>query len=348
LPAHWASGGLTGVIDEPCLRAWVRHDFGIDLTGLEKVHHGADSNADLWRGVSAQGDSYAIKLSGGGTAAGLIVSAELVRHGLAGVPAPSRTVDGRLWSERDDRRLSLVPWVSDERAYDGRTTAAHWRAFGDLLAGLHGTAVTEELARVLPRETHTHDKQSAITRALDHRLRGVTAGDDPLVRTVAREWFGADLVSTVLQPADALGAELRRREDLPYSICHADPHQGNLLLGKEGEVWLIDWDDVILAPRERDLMFVIGGVFGHPNEDQLRWFFEGYGEVRVDPARLAYYRCVRALEDVGAFAADVLNSEGDDRAEALAIVQGGLSPNGLVALAQSSVRALGSRLHPGA
>lgn len=329
------------------LRDWVIEDFGIELARMEMVHFGADSDAHLWRGVSPRGDSYAVKLSGGGTAAGLLVSAELVRNGVPGVPPPLRTLDGRLWSARDGRRLSLVPWVSDERAYDGGTTAAHWKAFGELLAGLHWTPITDELARVLPRETHTHEKQAALTRALDQRLRGVTERDDALAQTVAREWLAADLVSTVLEPADALAAQLRRLGQMPYVICHADPHLGNLLLGKEGEVWLIDWDDVILAPRERDLMFVIGGVFGHPSHEQLRWFFDGYGEVRVDPARLAYYRCVRALEDVADFAAEVLNPEGD-RASALEAVQSGLSPNGLVPLAQSSVRALRSRLDPGA
>src|SRR5262245_43370467 len=156
------------------LREWVSADFGVDLTRLEMVHFGADSDAHLWRGTSARGDSFAVKLSGGGTAAGLIVSAELVRHGVAGVPAPRRTVDGRLWSDRDGRRLSLVPWVSDTRAYDGGTTASHWKAFGELLAGLHGMAVTDELARVLPRETHTHEWQAVLTHALDRRLRGVT------------------------------------------------------------------------------------------------------------------------------------------------------------------------------
>jgi spectinomycin phosphotransferase len=323
------------------MREWVRQDFGIDLTEIQMVHYGADSNAQTWRGDGAPGGSYAVKLSGGGTAAGLIVCAELVRNGVAGVPAPVRTVHGRLWSIRDGHRLSLVPWVSDERAFDGDTTAAHWTAYGRLLASLHATVVTEELARVLPRETHTHEKWSTLTRAIEQRLRAVTARDDQLVQSLADHWLAADLQSTVLEPADTLGAELRRRPDTPSVICHADPHLGNLLLGKEGEVWLIDWDDVILAPRERDLMFVIGGVFGRLNDQQLRWFFDAYGPVEIDPVRLAYHRCVRALEDVADFARQVLDGEAD-RAEALAIVRGVFSPDGLVHLAQSSARALSS------
>jgi len=33
--------------------------------------------------------------------------------------------------------------------------------------------------------------------------------------------------------------------------CHGDPHLGNLLIGADHDVWLIDWDDAFTAPRER-------------------------------------------------------------------------------------------------
>jgi hypothetical protein len=46
---------------------------------------------------------------------------------------------------------------------------------------------------------------------------------------------------------------------------------------------IVDWDDPVLAPRERDLMFVGAGVGGAWNrEDESAAFYRGYGPVTVD------------------------------------------------------------------
>jgi spectinomycin phosphotransferase len=308
---------------------WVRQDFDIDLVSAHPAHHGADSAADVWRGFGADGSSYAVKLSGGGSAAGLIVCASLVLGGVHGIPRPIPTADGRLWSDREGARLSLAPWVSDERAFDGNTTAAHWTAYGTLLSGLHRLPVSDELGHVLPRETHTHERIAALTRDIDARLK--QPADDPLVQTLATQWFRSGVLG-VLERADVLGAALRNRTDLPDVICHADPHLGNLLIGPGGEVWLIDWDDVVLAPPERDLMFILGEIFGGMSEEEQRLFFDAYGDVQVDPDRLAYYRAVRTLEDAVGSAAEVLDVDGrtdQEREEALEIACGVLSlPHG--------------------
>jgi spectinomycin phosphotransferase len=68
----------------------------------------------------------------------------------------------------------------------------------------------------------------------------------------------------------------------------------------------VDWDETILAPRERDLMFVIGGISSKlvgPREEAL--FFQGYGATTVEPLALAYYRYVWAVGDIGAYGAEV-------------------------------------------
>jgi spectinomycin phosphotransferase len=60
------------------------------------------------------------------------------------------------------------------------------------------------------------------------------------------------------------------------------------------ELWLLDCDGVVVAPRERDLMFVVDGVLADApvTAEQQSWFFDGYGHHEIDPALLAYYRSV--------------------------------------------------------
>lgn len=88
-------------------------------------------------------------------------------------------------------------------------------------------------------------------------------------------------------------------------------------------------------------MFV-GGVlaFAPVTPQEQSWFFAGYGPADLDPVRLAYYRCTRALEDLVDPALQVLEVDrysASDRADALSIVRGVLSPTGLARLALSSL-----------
>ncbi|MFD9905056.1 phosphotransferase enzyme family protein [Streptomyces sp. NPDC059063] len=333
----------TRVHDDARVRAWVREDFGVALDRLDPVTDGADEAAWLWRGTGADGRRYAVKLSKGGSAAGLVVTARLAEHGLPGVAGPVRTRRGGLWSARDGGRLTLVPWVSDAPALDGAMGAEHWAAYGELLARVHATPVTDELAGALPREDYTHERLASFVRDVDRRLRrDLPPGADALHRAVAAEWRAAtDRAGELLDRAAALGRALRARPAAPMVVCHGDPHLGNVLLGGPGRVWLIDWDDAVLAPRERDLMFVMGGVlyFALVGPREQGWFFDAYGAVATpDPDRLAYCRAIRALEDLALPAAQVADADRwseAERVEALAVVRGVLSPTGLVEQALS-------------
>ncbi len=80
------------------------------------------------------------------------------------------------------------------------------------------------------------------------------------------------------------GSLLQKTSPL-FIPCHADIHTANLLVDPQGGLHIVDWDQPILAPQERDLMFVVGG---HSPEEAA--FFQGYGEVAIDPLALAYYR----------------------------------------------------------
>jgi spectinomycin phosphotransferase len=335
------SGTGTELVDR--LPWWVRHDFGIELTSVDGVDHGGDHAADLWRATATDGRRYAVKMSGGGTPAGLVVSAHLAEQGVPGVVRPVPTRDGSLWSERAGRRLSVAPWVSDDRALGGGLDASHWVSFGELLARVHATTVPHGLTELLPRESHTHERVAATVRAVDKRVLTVDHSDD-LARALADEWRGAAReLMTLLDQADVLAHELGRRPACDV-LCHGDPHLGNILVGRVGEIWLIDWDDAVLAPRERDLMFALGGVlaFAPVSPQEQESFFDGYGSVGLDAVRLAYYRCTRALVDVADPAVQVLGAGGDaERTSALAIVRGVLSNTGLVRLALSSLRSLG-------
>ncbi|MDG4809697.1 hypothetical protein O7634_23345 [Micromonospora sp. WMMD1120] len=206
--------------------------FGLRLVTLEQVTHGADQHARLWLARTADGDRYAVKMSGGGNPAGLVVAAYLADHQVPGIAAPLRTGDGRLFVEYDGARLSVVPWVSDRRALDGPMTEAHWRAYGELLAAVHAVPVTDELRRLLPAGGATYPSIVAAARATAARLCGPEPVGlaDPLVVELAEVW------STVADRLVILGGVL--------AFAPISPEQQEAALAGYGPV---DIDPVRLA-----------------------------------------------------------------------------------------------------
>jgi spectinomycin phosphotransferase len=123
-------------------------------------------------------------------------------------------------------------------------------------------------------------------------------------------------------------------------LCHADIHTNNLLVEPNGALWVVDWDETRLAPRERDLMFVIGGISASfINPQQEAWCRAGYGPIAINPLALAYYRYAWALSDIGDFAAQVVlrpDLGPVSREAALNACMGLFAPGEIVAIAGRS------------
>lgn len=307
-------------MNTPALQHWLLEDHELDVAELTRVHGGADLAAEVWR-VRAEDQLYAVKWSGGGTDAGPLVSAELADAGIPGVDGPVRTRSGGLWSVRDGRRLTVMPWVDGRQASEAGLSDAEWTAYGVLLARVHATEPSDELRRVLPRLNPVNARMPELLRELDARLTQQAPADDVEAELGALWRQHRDAILGLLEPLDEPHG--------PAVICHADPHLGNMIVGADG-VHLIDWDDAVLAPREQDLMFLLGGMgtLGPTTTQQLDAFFAGYGEVAVDQRNLHYYRHARAQEDVALWTEQAIT--GPDREDSLRILRGVLGPDGLL------------------
>lgn len=343
------------------LTARVREGFGIPLIGVHPTGLGADARASLFRGETADGTAYAVK-SSTAPQPGLVVAGFLATRGVPGVPAPVRAGSGALVADHDGAAVSVVPWVAGHRAIETGLDAAQWRGFGELLGAVHSTAPAAPLvggSAALPVDHHDPSTEVGRARAFAAQLSATIAEApaDPLLVELAAVWkTGGPRILEVAALAEST-ATSSVWDGAEVVICHADPHHGNLLLetragsgaGARG-VWLVDWDDAVLAPREADLIFVIGGVYSFApiTPSQVGWFFEGYSPssggvtlADLDPTRLTHYRSTRALTDFLDFADDVLDlrQEPADRAASLRIAAGALSPEGLVSVTLSKAGA---------
>ena len=189
------------------------------------------------------------------------------------------------------------------------------------MAEVHATPPAPALLRLVGRESFRPSRREL----LPELESAVAAADpaDPVARRMAASWQARrDVIEALAERSDRLGRELAGSPALRV-LCHADLHTWNVLVDSGGDLWIADWDEAVLAPRERDLMFVVGGI-GHGliSPATTASFLEGYGEVTVDPALLAYYRCAWAVQDIAAYGEQALLSPAAGDANRRAAVEG--------------------------
>lgn len=322
------------------VRGYIHADFGVDLVTFDPVTSGLD-DAHVWHAAAADGAEFAVKWSSGGTTAGLLVPAALAASGSGGVAAPRRSRDGRPWSVRDGRRLSMSPWAAGPHGWQAPMSRNQWMALGRVLRAAHDLTPDPALAATLAHETYDPTPQVRLCDDVDARLAHPGRGDagDDLIDVVRQTWLrDRDRIIAVRDQALDLGRRLRARRVRPADVvCHSDAHGGNVVVRGAGDVVLLDWDDAVFGPKERDLMFVMSPGLWFAGTDHHDGFADGYGvAATVDPEVLAYVRSVRALDDVADLAAWVLDPHRYSTAQretAARLVDAALSPEGQVAVA---------------
>lgn len=290
-------------LDPDALRNALRTAYGIDASAFAFLP-AYDPRAASYE-VRADDDSFFLKVRFDAVReASLQVPAALLEAGVPNVLAPLHTRSSALWTKMNDTSLVLSPFVPGRNAMVAGLTDDQWRTFGATLRAVHDSGLERRFAGAVPTDSFSSEAGAAVARMLELARHG-TFASGAATRHAAFLRDQASHIGTMLRRADELGADLRGRT-FDRVLCHADIHAANILVTDDAGIYLVDWDGPMIAPRERDLLFIIGSRIARtvePHEE--RWFFEGYGEVVVDAEAIVYYRYERILEDIGEFAASI-------------------------------------------
>jgi spectinomycin phosphotransferase len=280
----------------------LRERYGILASGVTFLPIGNDSTAWVYRVTASDGAGYFLKVKRGAVdPASLIVPRYVRDHGMTQAVAPLPVRDGDLSARLDPFTLILYPFIEGENGMSAGLTDAQWVEYGEALRRLHATPLSPEIEALVRREDF-RPWWSATVRAILVKVAGEDF-TDPAERELAKFLRARSAeVGRIVDRAEELGA--RVRADPPECVlCHADIHTANVLVSPDGLLYVVDWDNPVLAPRERDLMFVVSGSTVRSRDEQL--FFAGYGETPISPLALAYYRYEWVVQDIGDYAARV-------------------------------------------
>lgn len=295
------------------LRVCLQDHYGLFPVSLEFLPLGLDYRAGVYRVVSEQGAVYLLKVKSGALyEPGYLVPGYLRNQGITAVVAPLLTRQQMLWSAAGDWTVIVYPFLDGETSWTGMTDE-QWKQVGAVFQRIHGSAMPPSGFESLRRETFDLAEYTRWIHELESRLalaEASRAQPDEQERTsehILRENWTAQrsTIRLILASMEKLAAVLQSRA-YPFVVCHADLHPANLLRDPSGRVFVLDWDEVMLAPKERDFLFIKASSADSDVLPGTSAFFQGYGRTDIDWIALTYYRYERALQDLIACAQEVL------------------------------------------
>lgn len=331
-------------INDETIIACLQVAYGLRTSQITFLPLGGDLSTAVYRVVADDGTPYFCKLKRGTFDE---TSVELPRflsdQGIPHIIPPLTTSTGQLRAELGEFKLILYPFVEGKSGYEVELSERQWAEFGAALKRVHTVNVPRALSQTIRRESYAsgwRDLCRSFIERLDHEKP-----DDPIaVRAASFLNTQRETILECLERAESL-AHVMASGSLALVLCHSDVHAGNLLISSGGALFIVDWDYPVLAPKERDLMFVGGGqgFVGVDAQQEEERFYRGYGDVQIDAVALAYYRYERNITDIsvecGRIFSNTLNDH--DRAQALEYLKMGFLPGSTMEMAYASDRGYG-------
>ncbi len=186
---------------------------------------------------------------------------------------PIETIKGDLMSEFEEAKMVLWNYIDGKIVSEKQSkTPTFLRKLAELIAQIHDS--TENLN--LPDEVYY---KYEITFKEDlllclKEIAACTISEDKTFLKLKR--IITPLMTDILQSFNYLEEttqELLGMSHENYVICHNDPIRHNIILDKQGEIHLVDWDNTYFAPCEKDIWFYL-------NQKNIPSFKRKYKQIR--------------------------------------------------------------------
>ena len=308
-------------------------EYGLQVSRLTFLPLGADVNTAVYRLETEDASTFFLKLrTGDFDEITVAVPQFLKEQGIRAIIAPLATKSHQRYASLGAIKLILYPFIEGQNGYEVSLTDRQWLDFGAALKGIHAAEAPPQLAALIPRETYS-PRGRELVKTFQAQVETTAFSDLTAAKLASFMRKKRDEIDHLVARAEALAITLQARS-LELVLCHSDIHPGNLLLGANDALYIVDWDNPLFAPKERDLSLV-GGCSAWSSARGEALFYQGYGEAEVDRMALAYYRYERIIQDIAAFCQELLltNEGGEDREQGFRYFTSSFLPDHEVELA---------------
>ena len=314
----------------------LQNNYGIEIATLTPLLLGADMNASVYKAEAPDKSAYFVKLKKRGQSHDIsaLVTELLHDAGIQQIIPIIKIIRGQSTQPIDDFTLVVFPFIEGQDGFSRDLTNNQWHTLGKVMRQIHNIEVPPALQNKIRRESYSF-KWGELVRSIYGRIDSEPNDD---VVTAQLKMFMIKHKATIHQlidKAEKLAQQIKNQ--LPeFVLCHSDIHGGNVLIDRDDALYIVDWDDPIMAPKERDLMFIgagVANVWNKPHEEKL--FYQGYGKTEINMTLLAYYRYARIVEDIALYGQQLLIPTLEDQTRMGAYKQFAdqFKPNGVVEIA---------------
>jgi spectinomycin phosphotransferase len=308
--------------------------YGIETAVLTFLPLGADIHAAIYKAETLDQTPYFIKVKQGHHQDTSIDIVELLQNaGIQEIIPPIKTIQGMSAQPIEGFTLIVYPFVNGQDGFNRNLTDYQWIKLGQALRQIHEVQVPPSILNRIRRETYS-PKWREIVRSIYVFVKAEPIDELAFqLQSFMKKHMSA--IRRLVDRAEQL-AKILERQSPKFRLCHSDIHAGNVLIDGNEAIYIVDWDEPILTPKERDLMFIgggVGNVWNKPHEETL--FYKGYGETVIDLIILAYYRHERIVEDIAVYSQELLltTARARDRPEMYRQFIDMFAPQGVVDIA---------------
>jgi len=309
--------------------------YDLKVTILTFIPLGADIDASVYKAQTHDQSSYFIKLKRGHHEIGPIIQLLLHDAGIPQIIAPIKTHNGRSTYDVDGFTLTVYPFIEGKDGFSRDLTNNQWVVLGKALRQIHELVLPPLIKDQIKQESYSPQWREAVRSIYTYIDTDPSISDEVALKLLVFMKKYRKTIQRLVDRAEQLAKKIQKQSP-ELVLCHSDIHGGNVLIANNGTLYIVDWDQPIMAPKERDLMFIGGGVanvWNNPHE--AAFFYEGYGNTQINREILTYYRYERIVEDIAEYSQQLLLTPGSgkDREVMYQLFIRMFKPLGVVAIA---------------
>jgi spectinomycin phosphotransferase len=329
----------TELKDEQILNC-LRDAYGLRVEEISFLPLGADVDSSVYRVLSGDGTNYFVKIRKGDlfNAASVAIPNFLSELGMKQIIPSLQTRTGQPWTSLNSFKLVLYPYVEGQPGLDIKMSEQQWFQFGAAIKRFHTADIPVHMTSSIQKDDFSPRWRDMVQMFLARTEKETFR--EPIALELADVLRSKhDELLEIIKRTEQL-AQMLREQPLEFILCHSDIHGYNLLIDNNGALYIVDWDWLTFAPKERDLMFIGGGHgnSGYTPREEETMFYQGYGQTDINQIALTYYRYERIIIDI-AEDCDIIfrSNEGDETLkDALEDLTNKFLPNSYIEIAYRS------------
>jgi spectinomycin phosphotransferase len=324
-------------IPDELIISHLQEEYHLRVNELTFLPIGADMGTVVYRLITNDGTIYFLKLRKNFDEIVVLVPLFLKSEGIREIIVPLETKSKKCWVDFGEYKIILYPFIEGKNGFQIELTNHHRHSFGRALKAIHSIQVRPELKKLIPREAFSAQWRE-IVRSLQVRAEELSFQDHIAAKLAIFMKSKRSEINRLIERTEQLASKLQSTP-LELVLCHTDIHGANILITENNDFYIVDWDNPLLAPKERDLMFIGGGIDNiWKSQQDIAVFYEGYGKAEIDLKVLAYYRYERIIEDLIVIAEQLLLTDegGSDREQAYKRFTGNFEPGSTIEIAENT------------